>query len=94
MFVLVSCWMLVMYIATLLQSRPISWNWTGMGSTVNLHVFFIAQSGLDIVLDFMVLCMPALIVYRMMLPLRKKVLVIGIFGLGFLYVPVSTILSC
>lgn len=81
----VGAWMVAFYIATILQGRPISWNWTEVGSVINLHDFFIAEAATDIALDTIVLCMPTLVVYRMRMSLRKKVLVIAIFGLGFLY---------
>jgi hypothetical protein len=82
----VGLWMIAFYITTILQWRPISWNWTEVGSVINLHYFFIAEAATDIALDTIVLCMPALVVYRMHMSVRKKALVIGIFGLGFLYV--------
>lgn len=77
-------WMLAFFITTLLQARPISWNWTEVGSVSNLHDFFICEAVTNIALDLTVLCMPMLIVYRMCMSLRKKILVVGIFGLGFL----------
>ncbi|CRG92119.1 hypothetical protein PISL3812_09174 [Talaromyces islandicus] len=83
MLVVVGLWMIAFYIATILQGRPISWNWTEVGSVINLHDFFIAEAATDITLDTIVLCMPALVVYRMRMSVRKKALVIGIFGLGF-----------
>jgi hypothetical protein len=82
---IVGAWMVAFYIATILQGRPISWNWTEVGTAINLHDFFIAEAATDITLDTIVLCMPTLVVYRMHMETRKKALVIAIFGLGFLY---------
>ncbi|KAE8554123.1 hypothetical protein EYB25_002661 [Talaromyces marneffei] len=84
-------WMLAFFITTLLQARPISWNWTEVGSVSNLHDFFICEAVTNIALDLTVLCMPMLIVYRMCMSLRKKILVVGIFGLGFFCVIASAI---
>jgi hypothetical protein len=80
----IGLWILAFFITTLLQGRPISWNWTAVGSVINLHDFFISEAVTNIALDLIVLCMPMLIVYRMRMSLRKKILVLGIFGLGFL----------
>ncbi|QKX54095.1 uncharacterized protein TRUGW13939_01178 [Talaromyces rugulosus] len=80
---IVGAWMIAFYIATILQGRPISWNWTEVGTSINLHDFFIAEAVTDITLDTIVLCMPTLVVYRMRMETRKKALVIAIFGLGF-----------
>ncbi|KUL85536.1 hypothetical protein ZTR_08072 [Talaromyces verruculosus] len=80
----VGLWILAFFITTFLQARPISWNWTEVGSVSNLHDFFISEAVTNIALDLIVLCMPMLIVYQMRMSLRKKILVVGIFGLGFL----------
>lgn len=80
----VGLWILAFFIATFLQAHPISWNWTEVGSVSNLHDFFISEAATNIALDLIVLCMPMLIVYRMQMSLQKKIIVVGIFGLGFL----------
>jgi hypothetical protein len=80
----IGLWILAFFITTLLQGRPISWNWTEVGSVSNLHDFFISEAVTNIALDLTALFMPMLIVYRMRMSLRKKILVVGIFGLGFL----------
>jgi hypothetical protein len=80
----VCLWILAFFITTFFQARPISWNWTEVGSVSNLHDFFISEAITNIALDLIVLCMPMLVVYRMRMSLRKKMLVVGIFGLGFL----------
>lgn len=80
----VGLWILAFFMTTIFQARPISWNWTEVGSVSNLHNFFISEAVTNIALDLIVLCMPMLIVYRMQMSLRQKSLVVGIFGLGFL----------
>ena len=40
-------------------------------------------------LDVIILCMPITVVYKLQMSFRRKAMIMGIFWLGFLYVPLS-----
>lgn len=83
---LVGLWMLAFYITTIIQGLPVSWNWTGVGHSIDLHSFFIAEAASDIALDLMVLCLPVIVVRGLQMSFNRKAAVVCIMGLGALWV--------
>jgi hypothetical protein len=44
------------------------------------------SSGMSMATDIVIFCIPIRSVLKLQLPLRQRIMVLGIFGLGFLYV--------
>ena len=89
MYVLNLAWGISFTIAYLAQCNPLSDLWekpTGQQNCIDISInYYYAIT--TIVLDVLVLCMPWPIVWRLQMPLRQKVAVMGIFMLGAMYVP-------
>ncbi|KAI9729794.1 MAG: hypothetical protein M1818_008408 [Claussenomyces sp. TS43310] len=81
---LVAVWMLAFIITTIVQARPISWNWTEKGQHVDLHSFFISEAVTNIALDVLLLCMPSFVVKGLHMSFKKKFAVVSILALGSL----------
>lgn len=90
--IIVTLWGLVCFIGILTQCIPIEavWDPTIKGKCFkNQTVMWYISAILHIVIDFAIIIMPLPIVWRLKLPLSQKILLSGIFALGFLYVQSS-----
>lgn len=77
--------------AELLQCQPINYFWQGWdgeheGFCINLEAFVYSHAGINIVLDFWMLALPASQIWHLNLCMKKKVGVFAMFGFGVLYV--------
>jgi len=70
---LVGLWMLAFYTTTIVQGLPISWNWTSIGRSVDLHKFFIAEAASNIILDVIALCLPVMVVRDLQMSFNREV---------------------
>lgn len=62
------------------------WNPSIQGSCVDFKLSWYVNAGSSLLTDFVVLVFPLPVMYQLNLPSRQKLLVLGLFGLGFLYV--------
>lgn len=60
------------------------WNKTIKGTCPNAEAGRIATAALDIVMDVIMFVLPVPMVWRLILPLRQKLAVAAIFGVGIL----------
>lgn len=80
-------WFISFFCATLFQVWPVWCNWTLCHvPTTNYPVMYVCSSVTDIVLDIAILCLPAFFLRHLHMSLNKKLGLVGIFGLGILYV--------
>ncbi len=73
--------------ATVLQCVPVSraWNrWSGNGICVNLGVLWFSNAVYNIITDFIIVLMVPPVILTLQLPLRQKLALIGVFGLGLI----------
>ncbi|KAH8651069.1 hypothetical protein BX600DRAFT_553986 [Xylariales sp. PMI_506] len=89
--VVIILWALTMMIGSALICRPIALYWDPKlpGSCGNFYGLWITTGTLNIVTDLIVLLLPMPYLYHLDLELYKKVVLMVMFGLGFLTVAVS-----
>jgi hypothetical protein len=73
-----------------LSCLPISYIVPSMAATCldTLPIWYFS-SGMSMATDIAIFCIPISSVLKLQLPLRQRIVVLGIFGLGFLYVPLT-----
>ncbi|KAI0851348.1 hypothetical protein F5Y00DRAFT_259885 [Daldinia vernicosa] len=85
--VLVSCTLfhLSCLIVQLNQCHPIAKKWdpTVPGRCINQIPYYMASSALAVVFDFAVMFLPLPVILKTKIQLRKKVMLLGLFALGF-----------
>jgi hypothetical protein len=89
---LVSAWVIAFFFANLFECIPISEafvNAPGMGGNpkcIDAIPMYLAQVYSDVIFDLLILIIPIPLVWKLQLPLRQKLAVLGIFLLGGMYV--------
>lgn len=86
--ILTLAWLVSFIFATFFQVWPLSCNWVACTPTTNYTVMYVCFSVTDILLDIAILCIPASFIRTLHISQGQKIGLIGIFGLGVLYVPV------
>ena len=84
--ILTLAWLVSFLFATFFQVWPLSCNWVTCIPTTNYTVMYVCCSVTDIVLDMAILCIPTTFIRTLNMSQGQKVGLIGIFGLGVLYV--------
>lgn len=74
--------------ATFFQVWPLSCNWVTCTPTTNYTVMYMCLSVTDVLLDIAILCIPASFIRTLHISKGQKISLVGIFGLGVLYVTV------
>lgn len=71
------------------QCRPIRYFWdpTAQGSCINQPVFYLSQSGLNILTDLITFAVPVFIFVRLRMARRTRIATLYVFFLGFMSVP-------
>ncbi|KAL8671865.1 MAG: hypothetical protein Q9168_003655 [Polycauliona sp. 1 TL-2023] len=89
----VSAWMIQQVLASLLLCRPISFNWDASvnGTCGNVAANCLAGAGINTLTDILILILPMPIIWRLQVPLRNKIILSLIFGLGSLICIISII---
>lgn len=88
--VLIICiaWLVSIFFTSIFQCSPVSkaWDPTHMapGRCIDELSFYIASAGTDLLTDVMILSLPVPMVFRLQMPLRRKLAVSGMFLLGTL----------
>ncbi|KAI4253158.1 MAG: hypothetical protein L6R42_007692, partial [Xanthoria sp. 1 TBL-2021] len=93
LIVVVSAWMIQQVLASLLLCHPISINWDASvnGTCGNVAANCLAGAGINTLTDILILILPMPIIWRLHVPLRNKVILSLIFGLGSLICIISII---
>jgi hypothetical protein len=90
LFVITVCWFIVRLLLVSLQCIPIRARWdfsiTEKTCGIRESVFFFSTVLTHVIIDFAILCLPALEIRKMHLPFGQKIAVIGLFTFGALYV--------
>ena len=85
LLVVVVAWVATFFFATLFQAWPISQNWTGNGyHLLNEPAMYLALGVSDMITDLAILVLPIPCICRLHANMAKKLMVGGIFGVGFL----------
>lgn len=87
-------WWLAGTIATIVSCIPVNRLWVGPsagGYCFNFNIFWMTMGGVELVIDLVILIMPVRMILALRLSRQQKVLLVGIFLLGGLYV---TYTSC
>ena len=90
---LTSAWLVAFIFATFFQVWPLRCNWVTCIPTTNYTVMYVCCSVTDVLLDIAILCIPSSFIRRLHISRSQKFGLIGIFGLGILYVPTLHTLS-
>ena len=88
--VLTMAWVISFMFATFFQVWPLRCNWVTCTPTTNYTVMYVCLSVTDVLLDIAILCIPASFIRKLHISDGQKLGLVGIFGLGVLYVPVET----
>jgi len=72
------------FIADLLQCTPISFFWdiTIGGKCINTIPFYFSTAALSVVTDFWILVLPMPLLWGLQLPMKRRLLLMGLFALG------------
>ena len=85
---LVLGWFITFFLATLLQTLPISGNWQlpgpTQGTSIKKYPMYISAAVLEIALDIITLVLPLFVIWRLQMPTTQKWQVSGMFLLGSL----------
>ncbi|KAL8734369.1 MAG: hypothetical protein Q9166_001567 [cf. Caloplaca sp. 2 TL-2023] len=93
LIVVVSAWMIQQVLASLLLCHPISYNWDPSvnGSCGDVAANCLAGAGINTLTDILILVLPMPIIWRLHVPLRNKIILSFIFGLGSLICIISIV---
>ena len=89
--ILTVAWLISFIFATFFQVWPLRCNWMTCIPTTNYTVMYLCCSVTDVLLDIAILCIPSSFIRTLHISQSQKIGLIGIFGLGVLYVHVSLI---
>ena len=89
--VLTLAWLLSFVFATFFQVWPLRCNWVDCTPTTNYTVMYVCSSVTDVLLDIAILCIPTSYIRTLNIKKSQKIGLVGIFGLGILYVPVPNL---
>ena len=84
--ILTLAWLVSFLFSTFFQVWPIRCNWVDCTPTTNYTVMYLCCSVTDILLDICILCLPSSFIRTLCISRSQKIGLIGIFGLGVLYV--------
>ncbi|KAI4217662.1 MAG: hypothetical protein LQ351_000258 [Letrouitia transgressa] len=82
-------WIINSFVA-IFECRPVAYFWDITipgGTCINEEAFFRWNGVANLLIDFMILLLPAPIVWQLKASIRQKALLTGLFSLGLLYVP-------
>lgn len=85
--VFVVLWAIGTILAGFLICQPFAYNWDQSipdGRCGNQTLSFIVTGSFNVVTDVAVLALPLPYLYRLSLPLHQRLIMLGVFGLGFL----------
>ncbi|ORY00289.1 hypothetical protein BCR34DRAFT_546930 [Clohesyomyces aquaticus] len=84
---LVMGWWIGCTVATLTNCIPLEWSWINSFADprycFDFNIFWTASGACEIFLDVLILTLPISVVVRLSLSLKKKLMVVGIFALGW-----------
>ena len=85
---IVCIWCFQQVLAAVLICKPISlnWNFNQEGHCGNIMANCLAGAAINVVTDLVILVLPMPTIWRLNVPLKSKLSLSFIFGLGFLYV--------
>lgn len=96
LLVVIVCWGISIFLATLLQCAPIRMVWQSLSGSpernaqcINVIPLFYAMAISNLILDILILAIPIPMVWKLQMPRSRKVAVSGIFLLGALLVSSS-----
>ncbi|KAF2705433.1 hypothetical protein K504DRAFT_460186 [Pleomassaria siparia CBS 279.74] len=92
MFAFVCLFMLSATITQIFSAWPISNWWTlGKNYTINYGAFITSFAAIDLLLDVIILSMPLPVIRNLHVTTRKKILIMGIFWMGFFCVVATAV---
>ncbi|KAI0418352.1 hypothetical protein F5X98DRAFT_337841 [Xylaria grammica] len=91
--VVICSWAISFFLASLFQCVPVSQGllptWTRTGKCYNTHPMFVSMASTNLIIDITILVIPQPLVWRLNMPVRRRVLVSLVFLLGGFIVGVS-----
>ncbi|KAI1389876.1 uncharacterized protein F4822DRAFT_400101 [Hypoxylon trugodes] len=80
-------------IVQLNSCRPIAKQWDDSidGKCINLMLYYVTSSALTVVFDFAVMFLPFPVLVKSKLPTKKKIVLLGLFALGFFITAIQII---
>lgn len=93
----VVAWTIAAILALIFQCHPISGLWypdlTFSNQCISLSIYYSSVSGLNMVLDIVVLCLPLWMVWHLKLDAGQKFMLSAVFALGALWVYIDPVLA-
>ncbi|CAG8949307.1 hypothetical protein HYFRA_00004933 [Hymenoscyphus fraxineus] len=90
--VVLGLWITAFFFATLFQAWPIKHAWTGVGrNLIDYPAMYLALGSTDLVLDIIILLLPIPMIKNLNIQPRRKFILGGILGLGFLCIIASAV---
>jgi hypothetical protein len=90
--IIVVVWWIVGTIATIISCLPIDRLWMGPsagGYCFDFNIFWMAMGAVELVVDILILLLPVNVILGLRMSKQQRVLLVGIFLLGGLYVSIS-----
>ena len=93
LMVLATLWFIGTFVANMCICIPVDsfWHRLEPGRCLDFNLFFLVNGIIEILIDAAILILPIWVVQTLHMPLKTKVLVMGIFLLGGLYVKSLTV---
>jgi hypothetical protein len=90
--IIVVVWWIVGTIATIISCLPIDRLWMGPsagGYCFDFNIFWMAMGAVELVVDIFILLLPVNVILGLRMSKQQRVLLVGIFLLGGLYVSIA-----
>jgi hypothetical protein len=90
--IIVVVWWIVGTIATIISCLPIDRLWMGPsagGYCFDFNIFWMAMGAVELVVDILILLLPVNVILGLRMSKQQRVLLVGIFLLGGLYVSIA-----
>ena len=83
---LTMCYLIVVILESFLLCRPFAYNWdkTIEGSCANQTSIFLSAGVINLLIDVMIVTLPMPMLWRLRMPLGRKIALSGVFGMGAL----------
>ncbi|KAI5781503.1 hypothetical protein EDC01DRAFT_730234 [Geopyxis carbonaria] len=81
----VICHGIALFITNIFQCTPVAFFWNPTipgGSCIDLRAFYFSAAALSIAADFWILLLPQPVLFSLQLPMKKRLMLMGMFGLG------------
>ena len=84
---IVIAWWMSVFLEEFLLCRPFAFNWNQEiqgGTCADTGTAYLVAGVINLCTDLLVVCLPSHMLVKLHLPLRNRIALLGVFGVGFL----------